>query len=147
LTSQERYQKRIGPMGIFLNNMMFPRIIGKKATAELQTEQEFLESLPNDKSRRGAKRRFEIMEYRPYVTSPFSSSMYALPSEEELELVNKYYNALKTYSEELTMGLILGTESLDDWDKHIQKLKELGLDEMIKVYSARHQRYVDAVKK
>jgi len=147
LTSQERYEKRIGPMGIFLNNTMFPRIIGMKATAELQTEQEFLESLPNDKSRRGAKRRFDIMEYRPYVTSPFSSSMYALPSEDELEVINKYYNALKTYSEELTMGLILGNESINDWDKHIKKLQELGLDEMIKVYSARYQRYVDAVKK
>lgn len=146
LTQKERYEKRIGPMGLFLNNLMFPRIAGRKLDAELKTAQEVLEELPNDKSRRGVQRRFEIMEYRPYVTSPFSSTMYALPSEEELEVTNKYYTALKTYSEELAMGLILGNESLNDWDKHIKKLQELGLDEMIEVYAARYQRYVDAVK-
>ena len=146
LTAQEKYEKRIGPMGIFVNNLVFPRIIGRKADAEVSTAQEILDSLPNDKSRRGTQRRFDIMEYRPYVTSPFSSTTYALPSEEELEIINKYYTVLKTYSEELSMGLILGNESLEDWDKHIETLKELGLDEIIEVYAARYQRYKDAIK-
>ena len=39
------------------------------------------------------------------------------------------------------MNLILGNESLDNWDSFMQKFRDLGLDEVIKVNDARYQRY------
>ena len=128
-------------MGVFIGGV-FPRISTRNINPT--TAEKALENMPNDKQRSAVQRRFDMMEYKPFVTSPFSGTLYSLPSEEELETTNKYYTALKTYSEELAMGLILGNDSLDDWDQHIAKLQELGLDEMIAVYAARYERYMSA---
>ncbi len=138
-TGEEIYKEGKGRMGVFIGGV-FPRI--SKRNLNPTTAEKALENMPNDKQRSAVQRRFDMMEYKPFVTSPFSGTLYSLPSEEELETTNKYYTALKTYSEELAMGLILGNDSLDDWDKHIAKLQELGLDEMIEVYAARYERYM-----
>ena len=81
------------------------------------------------------------MVHRPYVISPFSSSTYAIPTQEEQEVLTSYLTALNSYSDELGMNLILGNESLDNWDSFMQKFRDLGLDEVIKVNDARYQRY------
>lgn len=73
-----------------------------------------------------------------YSTSPQT----ALATDEELETINKYSTALETYSKELLTNLILGRESMDDWDSYLGKLKELGLDELLKVAQARHDRFL-----
>ena len=49
--------------------------------------------------------------------------------------------ALMTASEELSMKLILGQKSLDDWESHIATLKAFGLDEVLAVYQGRHARW------
>lgn len=144
LTGQEIYASNKGGVSWFLDQKVFPQISPVDNT-NLRTAEETLASFPNDKQRNGMLRKYEIMQYRPYVPSPFSGTLYALPSEEELDTVNKYSTALKTYSEELYMALILGNESIDDWDKHIEQLKALGLDEMIAVYSDRYERYLEAI--
>ena len=40
------------------------------------------------------------------------------------------------------MKLALGTESLDNFDKIIEELKDLGLDDLISVQQARYDRFV-----
>lgn len=143
LTREAAYKQNKGSIGIFIHNNIFPRLQSWISSTPTKAE-ELLEKLPNDKQRAGARRRLDLLEYRPYVTSPFSSTMYAIASPEELEITNKYFTALKTYSEELSMNLILGNESLDKWDTYIKKLQDLGLDKMIKVYSDRYNRYKEA---
>lgn len=144
LTQEEIYNKTRGSLGFFVGNF-FPRIEGL-VTMKQKTVQETLDQSANDKVRRGQSRRFELLSYENKVTSPYSAKRYALPNEEENEINNKYMTALKTYSEELSMSLILGNESIDNWDAHIKKLQELGLDEIIKVNKARYERYVAASK-
>ncbi len=138
LTPKETYQANKGGMGVFMGNVL-PSFQGRGEST--CTAQKLVEAFPNERGRRGELRRLAIIEYRPFVTSPFSSSMYAIASPIELNILNKYSTALKSYSEELSMNLILGNESLDNWDAHIKKLQELGLDKIIEVNQARYARY------
>ena len=85
--------------------------------------------------------RWAQMTYRPYVVSPFSSSTYAVATEEEQEILTTYTTALQSYSDELCMNLILGNVSLDQLDAEIEKLNELGLSELVRVNNDRYQRY------
>ena len=66
----------------------------------------------------------------------------ALATDEELENINTYSTSVGTYSKELLTNLILGRESMDNWDSYIAKLKELGLDKLIEVYQAQHDRFL-----
>lgn len=67
-------------------------------------------------------------------------SDFAIPTLEELEKTASIERDLKTYSEELLTKLILGQQSMDDWDKFMEDLKRLGLDEMITINQARYDR-------
>lgn len=64
----------------------------------------------------------------------------AMATEEENEILNDLTSDFETYSEELLTKLILGQESLDNWDKYIEELKSLGLDELMAVMQARYDR-------
>ncbi len=74
-----------------------------------------------------------------YSTSP----QLALATDEELETVNTYATTVETYSKELLTNLILGRESMDNWGTYIAKLKDLGLDKLIEVYQAQHDRFMN----
>lgn len=56
-----------------------------------------------------------------------------LPDEEQTETINGIMSDLETYADELAVGLVIGTKSLDDWDTYMADLKELGLDELIEI--------------
>ena len=122
LTPEDAYSQRVGRVSYFVADML-PRIAWPHGTL---TAQHYLDRQRDEKALREAQVQLDHQAYRPTVTSPFSSKNYAIASSEEVEITNKYYTALKTYSEELAMNLILGNESLDDWDLHIAKLQELG---------------------
>ena len=40
------------------------------------------------------------------------------------------------------MRLALGQYKVEDIDQYIEKMKELGLEEMVKMYQARHDRFI-----
>ena len=48
--------------------------------------------------------------------------------------------ATSTYSEELLTKLILGQQSMDDWDTYMADLERLGLDQLIEINQARYDR-------
>ena len=70
------------------------------------------------------------------------NNFLAMATEEETETLNKIQTGLQTYSDEMCMKLALGTESLDNFDKIIEELKDLGLDDLISVQQARYDRFV-----
>lgn len=70
-----------------------------------------------------------------------SGAFYALPTPEQVERASSLRTDLETYSEELCTKLIIGEASLDDWDTYMTNFKELGLDEMLKIYQDQHDRY------
>lgn len=53
---------------------------------------------------------------------------------------------LSTYSSELVTDFILGRASFDDWDKYIQQLKDLGLDELIAIEQAQYDKFIELSK-
>ena len=143
-TTQENYEAHTGGINFFLHGVPWmsgedPDVLAK---LNLSTVQDTLDGWEgSDKGKRGFIRKIEQMVHRPYVISPFSSSTYAIPTQEEQEVLTSYLTALNSYSDELGMNLILGNESLDNWDSFMQKFRDLGLDEVIKVNDARYQRY------
>lgn len=143
-TTQENYEAHTGGINFFLHGVPWmsgedPDVLAKLNTATVQDTLDGWEG--SDKGKRGFIRKIEQMVHRPYVISPFSSSTYAIPTQEEQEVLTSYLTALNSYSDELGMNLILGNESLDNWDSFMQKFRDLGLDEVIKVNDARYQRY------
>lgn len=82
----------------------------------------------------------ELMQY-PYFYPSQPGTYYAVATDEENAVLEKYAAALMTASEELSMKLILGQKSLDDWESHIATLKAFGLDEVLAVYQGRHARW------
>lgn len=143
-TTQENYEAHTGGINFFLHGVPWmsgedPDVLAKLNTATVQDTLDGWEG--SEKGKRGFIRKIEQMVHRPYVVSPFSSSTYAIPTQEEQEVLTSYLTALNSYSDELGMNLILGNESLDNWDSFMQKFRDLGLDEVIKVNDARYQRY------
>lgn len=143
-TTQENYEAHTGGINFFIHGVPWmsgedPDVLAKLNTATVQDTLDGWEG--SEKGKRGFIRKIEQMVHRPYVVSPFSSSTYAIPTQEEQEVLTSYLTALNSYSDELGMNLILGNESLDNWDSFMQKFRDLGLDEVIKVNDARYQRY------
>ena len=143
-TTQENYEAHTGGINFFIHGVPWmsgedPDVLAKLNTGTVQDTLDGWEG--SEKGKRGFIRKIEQMVHRPYVISPFSSSTYAIPTQEEQEVLTTYLTALNSYSDELGMNLILGNESLDNWDSFMQKFRDLGLDEVIKVNDARYQRY------
>ena len=59
---------------------------------------------------------------------------------EELDTISSITSDLTTYSEELLTKLILGQQSMDDWDTYMAALERLGLDQLIEINQARYDR-------
>ncbi len=82
----------------------------------------------------------EVLDYQP--THPDNPNPYlALPTEEQLERKADIITDLETYSKELAANLILGNESLDDWDTYMEEFKELGLDEYLEIVQDQLDRF------
>ena len=142
MTPADRYEARRGGCATF-SNIGIARIDGGDPSIVIKgmSAEERLANLGTDKQRRALENRWSQMTYRPYVVSPFSSSTYAVATEEEQEILTAYTTALQSYSDELCMNLILGNVSLDQLDAEIEKLNELGLDKVVKVNNDRYERY------
>lgn len=82
----------------------------------------------------------------PYkaLTSGYESYYMSLPTDDELEVKNRLYPDLKTYSDETFVNLITGRYSLDDYSTYIEELKNLGLDEYLEMMTARYERYCNS---
>ena len=125
----EAYDKGI-VIGDYLwaNDSMFP----KRRFVPMENE---INVVPEYK----AKAQVDVINYGH--TTPIGTSNY-LPvatideAQRRLELATD----LETRSRELAANLILGNESIDDLDKHVAELDELGLPELIKIDQERLNR-------
>lgn len=61
-------------------------------------------------------------------------------TEEETDRTTELATDLWTYTDELLVKLIMGEQSLDDWDTYIAEIKELGMDEIIQIHQDRYDR-------
>lgn len=74
-----------------------------------------------------------------YLATPFPSY---IASDDEAEVLNKKLADIETYSQEMRHKFIVGSEDISNFDKYVQKLKELGIEDVIKVYQAQYNRGV-----
>lgn len=81
-----------------------------------------------------------VIFYTPAIPNNNETYMAVPTKEEQIRLAELETN-FKTFSKELATDLMLGNRSLDDWDTHIQQLKEAGLDEIMEIYQARFDRF------
>jgi len=64
--------------------------------------------------------------------------------EERLSILNTDIN---TYVEEMRVKFIMGTESLDNFDKYVENLKNMGLDEALQLKRDIYERYMANISK
>lgn len=64
----------------------------------------------------------------------------ATPEESEREIA--IMNDLKTYMDETAIKLAIGEYSIDDIDQYVNTMKEMGLEEIIAIRQAQHDRYI-----
>lgn len=84
--------------------------------------------------------RYVYEHYDEYVLGHNPVEVLAQTSDEEAERLNEIMVDFETYYQELLLKLIMGEKSLDDWDSYIADLKELGMDDIIKIYQDRYDR-------
>ena len=94
---------------------------------------------PGDLKRIYAK---EVIGKYDKISTNFESMFYAMPNEEQSEIISKYENDLKTYSSEMLSSLILGDTDLEELPAVVETLQSLGLDDYIEVYQQLHDTYL-----
>ena len=60
---------------------------------------------------------------------------------EEQERLKILANDIETYTTQMEAKFVIGQESFDNWDSYINTLKEMGLEELIKIKQAAYERY------
>ena len=67
---------------------------------------------------------------------------YDVLTEEENEIKGKYSSNINTYANEQRQKWIMGAEDIDStWDKYVETIKSMHVDEMVKVYQAAYERF------
>lgn len=74
-----------------------------------------------------------------YFPAPYELAT-ATPEESEREIA--IMNDLKTYMDETAIKLATGEYSIDDIDQYVDTMKEMGLEEIIAIRQAQHDRYI-----
>jgi putative aldouronate transport system substrate-binding protein len=62
-------------------------------------------------------------------------------TEKERETINSKFTEIKTYKDEMLDKFITGSESLDKFDAFVEKVKKMGIDEVLKVHEEALKRY------
>ena len=71
-----------------------------------------------------------------------SISSYVSLTTEESESISSRYTDINTLVQEFTSKVIIGEESLDNWDSFVANIKSMGIDEIVATYQAAYDRYL-----
>jgi putative aldouronate transport system substrate-binding protein len=75
-----------------------------------------------------------------YIIEPFPSIVL---TEDEKKIVDKYLPAIQTYIRETEQQWIMGSKDVTTtFDDYMKSLKNMGMDEVVKVYNDAYQRYM-----
>ncbi len=85
---------------------------------------------------------WEQMEQKDAVMYQTNMATYlALPTDEEVEIIDMYNADLDMAMTDLFVDLINGDKDIANLDEYLEELRALGLDEVIGVYQARYDRF------
>ncbi|MBQ6846339.1 MAG: hypothetical protein IJO61_04335, partial [Oscillospiraceae bacterium] len=60
--------------------------------------------------------------------------------DEEQKIIDTYSTGLKSYTEEMLTKFMLGQESLSNFDKFVETLNSMGVDEVLGAYKSAYDR-------
>lgn len=83
--------------------------------------------------------------YFPYMEPGFKNN-YLKYTPEEQERLKILENDIDSYTKQMEAKFVTGQEKIENWDKYVQKLKEMGVDELIKIKQDAYGRYKLLVK-
>ncbi|MDF2927030.1 MAG: extracellular solute-binding protein [Paenibacillaceae bacterium] len=66
---------------------------------------------------------------------------FITPTIEESKEVAKLNTAIASYKEEMFVKFLMGKEPLDKFDEYVARIKEMGVDKIIKIYQDAYDRY------
>ena len=85
-----------------------------------------------------ARAGFEMYDNGGFVIQQFANPKF---TDEEQKILNKYYNDIDTYIDEMEQKWILGVEDIEKgWDKYLATLKKMNVDQVIKIYQTAYAR-------
>lgn len=82
-------------------------------------------------------------EYLPFAQLPFPQVYYTL---EEQQTLNTITPDIDKYIEQMEAKFVSGEASFKEWDKFVDTLKGLQVDELVKINQAAYDRYMKAKK-
>jgi putative aldouronate transport system substrate-binding protein len=63
------------------------------------------------------------------------------PTPEETQAYARIMGEINTYTSEMVVKFILGTESLSSWDNYVNTVKQMGIDRALEIQTAALTRY------
>lgn len=82
--------------------------------------------------------------YQQYNIDNFPQGV--LLTDDEQAIIGQYQVDIDTYRDEMITKFIMGTESLDNFDKYVDNIKQLGLDTVLQVRQQQWERYQAAAQ-
>ncbi len=82
-------------------------------------------------------------ELEQYIKAPFPS-VYA--TEEEASVISQYLVDIETYVEQMNVAFISGNSDMSTFDSYLATLKNMNVEELIKIKQAQYDRYMEAYK-
>lgn len=83
--------------------------------------------------------------YYPYMEDGFLDG-YMKYTPDEQERLKMLLNDVETYVTQMEAKFVNGQESFDNWDKYVNTLREIGIDELISIKQAAYERYKVSLK-
>ena len=80
-------------------------------------------------------------QLQQYMRNPWP---FIYATADESSIISQYLVDITTYVEEMHVAFITGTASLDTFDNYLESLKNMNLDQILKVRQAQYERYKDA---
>ncbi len=67
--------------------------------------------------------------------------LFITPTVEESKEVAKVNTAIASYKEEMFVKFVMGKEPLEKFDEYVKRIKEMGVDKVVKIYQDAYERY------
>jgi putative aldouronate transport system substrate-binding protein len=131
------YFKRIVPEGLTISEEEYRQTNIAPGSAGWGTV--VMAGLPYGNPSQEMKGSQSVNNLYPYMVQRFPETYLKFTAEESEVLANKY-TEIKAYVESMKASFITGTESLDNWDKYVDTINQMGIEEVLKVYQAAYDR-------
>lgn len=83
------------------------------------------------------KQGHEVVKYTESRANP---TLWLPLNDEEMAIYNQNFDALNTYTEEMLSKFLLQQEPMSKWDDFQQGLKDMGVEELLKMYTGAYNR-------